>query len=149
MNHVPALKTATQMAVRAIGGIDAAAAVTRVGRARISEYQNRNSTTTAPVDIAIVLDEFAQEPFILQTMAHELGYNLTPIQLGHGDVAEIMEDVADKANDTMKMTIRVLADGIVTVEEAHSLGHELTKLRRVVDHALKIVRGLEKTGASS
>ena len=58
-------------------------------------------------------------------------------------------DVADKANDTMKMTIRVLADGIVTVEEAHSLGHELTKLRRVVDPAMKIVRGIEKTGAST
>ncbi|WP_252349838.1 hypothetical protein [Gluconobacter cerinus] len=81
-------------------------------------------------------------------MAHELGYHLTPVQLGHGDVAEIMEDVADKANDTMKMTIRVLADGIVTIEEAHKLGHELTMLRRVVDHALKIVRGLEKAGAS-
>ena len=59
-----------------------------------------------------------------------------------------MEDVANKANDTVKTTIRVLADGIVTVEEAHKLGHELTKLRRVVDHALKIVRGLEKAGAS-
>ncbi|GBR05964.1 hypothetical protein [Gluconobacter cerinus] len=59
MNHAPALKTATQLAVRAIGGIDAAAALTRVGRARISEYQNRNSATTAPIDVAIVLDEFA------------------------------------------------------------------------------------------
>ncbi|MCW2264622.1 hypothetical protein M2305_000569 [Gluconobacter cerinus] len=48
----------------------------------------------------------------------------------------------------MKTTTRVLADGIVTVEEAHKLGHELTKLRRVVDNALKIVRGLEKAGAS-
>ena len=81
MNHAPALKTATQLAVRAIGGIDAAAAVTRVGGARISEYQNRNSATTAPVDVAIVLDEFAQEPFILQAMAHELGHHLTPVQL--------------------------------------------------------------------
>ncbi|WP_244974403.1 hypothetical protein [Gluconobacter cerinus] len=59
MNHAPALKTATQLAVRAIGGINAAAAVTCVGRTRISEYQNRNSETTAPVDVAIVLDEFA------------------------------------------------------------------------------------------
>lgn len=57
-------------------------------------------------------------------------------------------DVADKANETVKTTTRVLADGIVTVEEAHKLGHELTKLRRVVDNALKIVRGLEKAGAS-
>ncbi|MBS1037440.1 hypothetical protein [Gluconobacter cerinus] len=48
----------------------------------------------------------------------------------------------------MKTTTRVLADGIVTVEEAHKLGHELTKLCRVVDHAMKIVRGLEKAGAS-
>ncbi|WP_264786542.1 hypothetical protein [Gluconobacter cerinus] len=75
-------------------------------------------------------------------------YHLTPVQLGHGDVVEIMEDVADKANDTVKTTIRVLADGIVTVEEAHKLGHELTKLRRVAEHAMKIVRGLEKAGAS-
>ncbi|MFT8770113.1 MAG: hypothetical protein ABF459_04365 [Gluconobacter cerinus] len=59
MNHAPALKTATQLAVRTIGGIDASAAVTRVGRARISEYQNCNSATTAPIDVAIVLNEFA------------------------------------------------------------------------------------------
>ncbi|MEJ5141352.1 hypothetical protein [Gluconobacter albidus] len=139
MNHAPALKTATQLAVRAIGGIDAAAAVTRVGRARISEYQNRNSTTTAPVDIAIVLDEFAQEPLILGAMAHAAGYTLTPLHLGHGDVAEIMEGVACNAGLTMATTVRVLADGIITPDEAADLSRDLSKLQRVVTHALQVV----------
>lgn len=43
MNHAPALKTATQLAVRAVGDIDAAAADTRVLRAG-NTSQNQSHT---------------------------------------------------------------------------------------------------------
>ncbi|MBF0889792.1 hypothetical protein [Gluconobacter cadivus] len=147
MNTVASIKTATQAAINRIGSIDAAASVVRVGRSQLSEYQSRNYTAVVPVDVAIVLDEFAQEPLILGAMAHAAGYTLTPLNLGYGDVAEIMEGVSLKAGLTMATTIRVLADGIVTPEEAADLSRDLANLQRVVTHALHIVRAKETGGS--
>ena len=146
MNTVAFIKTATQAAINRIGSIDAAASVVRVGRSQLSEYQSRNYPAVVPVDVAIVLDEFAQEPLILSAMAHAEGYTLTPLHLGHGDVAEIMEGVSLKAHLTMATTLRVLADGVVTPEEAADLSHDLANLQRVVTHALHIVRAKETGG---
>ncbi|GBQ93805.1 hypothetical protein [Gluconobacter albidus] len=139
MNTVASIKTATQAAINRIGSIDAAASVVRVGRSQLSEYQSRNYPAVVPVDVAIVLDEFAQEPLILGAMAHAAGYTLTPLHLGHGDVAEIMEGVACNAGLTMATTIRVLADGIIMPDEAADLSRDLAKLQRVVTHALQVV----------
>ncbi|KXV23606.1 hypothetical protein AD936_22190 [Gluconobacter japonicus] len=143
---VLAIKTATQAAIREVGSLDAAASVARVGRSQLSEYQSRNYPAVVPVDVAIVLDEFAQAPLILSAMAQAEGYSIAPIHLGKGDVAEIMESVATKSGSTMATTVRVLADGIVTVDEAHDLIADLIDLQRVVTHALQVVQGHAKGG---
>lgn len=147
MTLLSRIKTATQMAVKAIGGIDPAAEASRVSRARISEYQKRHSSSVIPVDVAVALDEFAQEPLILTVMAQHLGYVLVPIHVGEGHIPKSMEMVALRSGETMATTMRVMADGIIDDGEAVELEADLCKLQTAVGHGLRAVRTRIKKGA--
>lgn len=140
MTLLSRIKTATQMAVKAIGGVDPAAEASRVSRARISEYQKRHSSSVIPVDVAVALDEFAQEPLILTVMAQHLGYVLVPVHVGEGHIPSSMELVAKRAGDTMSTTVRIMADGVIDDAEAVELEAELCKLQTAVSHGLRAVR---------
>lgn len=147
MTLLSRIKTATQMAVKAIGGVDPAAEASRVSRARISEYQKRHSASVIPVDVAVALDEFAQEPLILSVMAQHLGYVLVPVHVGEGHIPSSMELVAKCAGDTMTTTVRIMADGIIDDSEAVELEAELCKLQTAVSHGLRAVRSRIKKGS--
>lgn len=138
--NIARIKTATQAAIRLVGGVEAAASCTRVGKTQISEYQNRNTALVVPVDVAIELDAYAQQPLILSAMATTAGYALLPIKLGEGCVATSMEHVAATAGQTMATTVRVLADGIVEPHEAADLSRDLAELIRVATVALQAVQ---------
>ena len=147
MTLLSRIKTATQMAVKAIGGVDPAAEASRVSRARISEYQKRHSSSVIPVDVA--LDEFAQEPLILTVMAQHLGYVLVPVHVGEGHIPSSMELVAKRAGDTMSTTVRIMADGVIDDGEAVELEAELCKLQTAVSHGLRAVRSRIKKGSQA
>lgn len=149
MTLLSRIKTATQMAVKAIGGVDPAAEASRVSRARISEYQKRHSPSVIPVDVAVALDEFAQEPLILTVMAQHLGYVLVPIHVGEGHIPASMEEVARRSGETMATTVRIMADGVIDDEEAVELEADLCKLQTAVSHGLRAVRARIKSGASA
>ncbi|MFT8778437.1 MAG: hypothetical protein ABF893_17540, partial [Gluconacetobacter liquefaciens] len=72
-HDIAAIKTATKQVVSAVGGIDAAASATRVGRSQIADYYNRNSPQVVPADVAVALDQCAEHPHILSAMAHAEG----------------------------------------------------------------------------
>lgn len=146
MTLLSRIKTATQDAVKVIGGVDPAAKASRVSRARISEYQKRHSAAVIPVDVAIALDEFAQEPLILSVMAQHLGFVLVPIHIGEGHIPQTMEVVAARSGDTMATTMRIMADGIIDDDEAVELEGELCRLQTAVSHGLKAVRARIKGG---
>lgn len=144
---VAAIKTATKQLVAALGGCDAAASATRVGRTQINEYSNRNSPQMIPVDVAAALDRCAEHPFVLAALAHAEGYGLLPLQIGHGDVAKDMENIATSAGELMAETIRVLADGLVSDDERHALLERLGRLQHFVSHATGTLRGMQPAAA--
>lgn len=140
---IAAIKTATKTAVGALGGIDAAASVSRVGRSTIADYYNRQCQQVIPLDIAVALDQCAQHPHLLSAMAHAEGYGLLPLQIGHGDVAQDMENIATSAGELMAETVRALADGVVTNDERHALLERLHRLQHFVSHATATLRGMQ------
>lgn len=146
MNTVPSIKTATQAAINRIGSIDAAASVVRVGRSQLSEYQSRNSSSVVPADVAITLDEFAQEPLILSAMAQAEGFMLMPVHLGESNGHHGMDQVAAKASATMTHAIEALADGKYDQMEAALACRDLTNLIRVAHSALHALRPIAKGG---
>lgn len=142
--NVRKIKTATQAAIKVVGGVDAAASFVRVGRSQLSDYQNRHSQSVVPVDVAIDLDTSAQEPFILAAMALAEGYILSPLKMGEGDLATDIEKVSHSFNETIATTLRVLADGVVEEHEVTAMRATLSSLHRVVGHALNNLRATEE-----
>ncbi|MDR6182086.1 phage regulatory CII family protein [Asaia bogorensis] len=136
------IKTATQSVIRAIGGIDAAASFTRVGRSQLSDYQNRQCPCVIPADIAIEFDACAQQPIILSVMASQLGYTLLPIDLGEGCAATSMAEVCSTVGATMSATMKALADGRIDQHEAIDLAHRLNNIIRVTSIALQDMQSL-------
>lgn len=143
------IKTATQAAIRAVGGVDAAASFARVGRSQLSDYQNRHSPSIVPVDVAVELDKCAQEPIILSAMALAEGHSLVALHFGEGDVAASVADIAETSGETLREAVLVLADGVVTQEEAVALEQRLHDLQRAVSHSLNVVRGIAHPEAAS
>lgn len=141
-HDIAAIKTATKQVVGAVGGIDAAASATRVGRSQIADYYNRNSPQVVPADVAVALDQCAEHPHILAAMAHAEGYTILPIRIGEGDIAQNMQDIALGAGELMAETVRVLADGIVTEDERQALMARLQHLNHFVNHAMATLRGM-------
>lgn len=140
--QVACLKTATQAAIRLVGGVEAAASCTRVGKTQISEYQNRNSPHVVPTDVAVALDGYAQQPFILAAMATIEGYALLPIAFGEGCAATAMSEVAASASGTMTAAIRALVDGRIDRTEAADLSQRLGELIRHSTDALQKMQAL-------
>lgn len=122
-----ALKTATRLSVRAIGGQEAACYVTRIdSHVTIGRYGRPQEVLHfAPVDVAIDLDHEAGDPHILRAMAQALGYvvialppaNAGPEWTGH------LGRVARESGEVLAQLGTALADdGKIDAEEIRHLG---------------------------
>lgn len=146
MTNIAAIKTATQKAIEEAGGVDAVASAVRVGRSQISDYQNKHSPSVVPVDVALDLDRYAGEPLLLAEFAKQSGYAITPFTFGEGDIAAVMQRFIRRSGSTSETTVRILADGIVTLEEANDLLKDLLDVRHVNELAIQIVNAHIKNG---
>lgn len=133
-----AIKTATANAIGKVGGVHAAETICRVGNSQLSDYQNPHRPSIVPVDVALDLDRRAHEPVILREIARIEGYALMPVHVGTGTVAESMERVSLNSSAALQTTLRILADGIVTEDEARELSADLHSLLTVVHEAMRV-----------
>lgn len=145
---VPSLKTATKQAVEHVGGIDAAATISRVGRTQFSDYSNRQRDGMVPVDVALDLDHCAEKPLILAAMAQALGYVVIPMHIGPGDFGSDMSEVAISSGDAVSTAMRVLADNQIDPPEADEIAPKLSRTIHALQRALSIVHEVQKSGQS-
>ncbi|KAA8387350.1 hypothetical protein FOH24_13835 [Acetobacter tropicalis] len=135
--HVAAIKTATIEAIERNGGpfaLEHSSAI-RVGKSQISDYQNRNKPQVVPVDVAIELDRLAQAPLILAAMARAEGYDLIPSNLkAHGYVPRDLAKYAKSTSEVLQVGLDSIADGEVSVAEAHEILDQINKSRIISDH---------------
>lgn len=75
------LKQATRHLVKACGGLEAAAAVTRVGHSELSRYYDPREKLLIPADIIADLERDCGRPILTQTLANLIGFEL--VQLPH------------------------------------------------------------------
>lgn len=131
---VAAIKTATKKAIQHLGGIDAAATISRVGRSQLSDYGNRNSPQVVPVDVAVDLDTSAQEPLILAAMAHAEGFRLVPVKIsGTGHIPKELAKFSKFSSEVLQEGIESLEDGRVDVAEARAILEHLHPSRQAMD----------------
>lgn len=131
---IPAIKTATKEVVQRVGGYEAAASISRVGKSTLNDYANRASPLIVPVDVAIVLDCCAQQPIILAAMAHAEGFALVPMHFGEGHIPKDMAEFTDKASQAIQRGFEALEDRRVDVHEAHEIARCLGDVIRVAEH---------------
>lgn len=75
------LKTACRRLVDAAGGIDPAAASTRVSRATMAQYYSpadRDEAVFMPIDIVVDLERVTGEPLVSRHLARLAGHDLVP-----------------------------------------------------------------------
>lgn len=114
-----ALKANTQAAYDAVGGTSSASGLLGVGISALSKYASQDDQwreNFIRVDLAADLDRRSPHPFILTTMARELGFALVRDELPEG------ADVKLCPMSLLKLD-RVLDDVVDEVANALSDGH--------------------------
>ncbi len=75
-NEYSRLKQATRHLVKACGGLEAAAAITRVGHSELSRYYDPREKLHIPADIVADLERDCGRPILTQTLANLIGFEL-------------------------------------------------------------------------
>lgn len=143
-----ALKTATRHLVDEAGGIDAAGASTRVGRATMAQYYSRderNAAVYAPLDVIADLEAATGVPTITRHLARLAGYELVPALAK--DAEAVAPSDAVRAALMMgaslsvgvgryqQLAIEAAEDGNISPAELRELEEALYKLSRVTQSA--------------
>lgn len=127
-----ALKAATRRLVERVGGVDAAAAVTRVGRSQLSVYGVPDSDQYAPIDIVADLEAEAAAPLVTQALAAAQHLALGPMNAAASaapvslltHVAQLTKELGDVA----RVAADADADGNLSAAELASLITETSDL---------------------
>lgn len=124
-----------------VGGIDAAASVTRVGRAQLSNYQSIEHDQVMPADVAARLEEIAREPIITSELARRAGYALVPTEpMSPCDLGEVLEKLGKEVGEVFSAFATALADGHTTDDERACIARELQDVIAASHRALAAVQ---------
>ncbi len=131
------LKTATSVLVRDLGGVDAAAVTTRVGRTMLDDYGLPGSRHFAPVDVVLDLERVLRRPVVTQQLALASGFDLVPIEAAQGGLvparlAAFGREVAALFGEAAM----ALADHTLTEPEAETLRARVAETRRTLGELL-------------
>jgi hypothetical protein len=143
-----ALKTAFKREISILGGLEAAASCTRVGKSVLSEYGAIQAPASfPPVDVVLDLERIAGLPLVTECLARSQGFRLLPIELpGEGDVVEALQAVTTDVGQTMADALRACAGGLLDAD-LRVLDRDLGELVRAAGMAHALIRG--RLGAGS
>ena len=123
------IKAAVRIAVGYVGGIDAAASITRVGRTLIGAYQDLASDRFIPADVILDIEAIAGGPHITAALARAQGYELLALaHHGPADVAVMMAGIGTEASRAFTTLAEALGDGLLSDKERYRLAGDLDAL---------------------
>lgn len=131
------LKSVFKRVIDDVGGIDAMAGFTRVGRSQLDSYSNRFVPKFAPIDVVLDAEKIGQTPHVTTALARAQGYELVRVENRGADrlaveLARIGRDIGDLfANATT-----LLAGGKVSDKERLALIADLDDLGRASREAV-------------
>lgn len=136
-------KTLARVLVERVGGLEAAAACTRVRRAQLGNYQSPNADEAfMPVDVVARLEHVAGEPLITQYLANRAGYAIIPVEpVAEGELAALLARVGAESGAVFTAYAEAMAgDGKVDEAERAAIARELGDLIRAATMALGHLR---------
>lgn len=145
---VASIKEATLKAINTIRTFDVAASFTRVQKTQLSGYVNKSQPFVVPLDVAIDLDQAAQQfsghAPILTVYAQSLGYVVIPLHVGPGDFGQDMSEFAITSGDVLGTAVRILEDGRIDPHEAREIAPKLMQGKHILERALARVHQVQK-----
>lgn len=135
-----ALKRATTDMVKGVGGIEAAAAFTRVGKTMLADYGSLNKPECfAPIDVIADLEPLARErsgwPHVVQALCRMLGGVFVPVPeapVTGSDLFEKHAALAKEASDVTGAICAGMKDGKWDPEDGAELEKHCDELLVVV-----------------
>lgn len=125
------LKTASRALIGACGGIDGAAASTRVGRSELSRYQDPHTLgVSMPVDVVADLEAACGVPFVTRALAARAEHALIPLHVS-GDPAALSRHLSAVAKEFAEMVAAATAaqsDGVLERRELDDMDREAVEL---------------------
>ena len=123
------------------GGIECAAASTRVNQAQIARYGQPHGTDWMPIDVVADLEKEIGAPVVSRALAQTLGYELVPLPAGRwdGDINQQLAAMLKEMGDVVRSIGQALADdGCISKDEARKL-----QLRKELADLLQVAVGMD------
>lgn len=137
-----ALKTAFRALVQRVGGLDAAATVTRVRPSQIAAYYDPNQPQQLmPADIVADLERVAGEPLVTAQLARLAGHMLVPMMAGLGSEARAIAAVFQETGELGARWASAMEDGHLDDAEVGRVQTELADLHRAAGAAMALLAG--------
>lgn len=122
-------KAAARALIAACGGLDEAAAVCRVGRTSLSNYENVNETATMPADIITELEAYCGGRSIYSARLYAAADRPEPSLDLQGDALRLTELGARMTRELHEY----LADHHLDERERRALAPTITTLRQLLE----------------
>lgn len=141
-DHHRALKAMFRVLIGKCGGLDASAAVVRVGRSQLANYTDMHSDQFAPADVVADLEAVAGEPWVTSELARRGGFILLPaVPEGDGVLAKDMAALCREFSEACGAYADAMSnDGQVDMAEAERIARELGDVVRIASGALAHLR---------
>jgi hypothetical protein len=139
-----ALKTAFKLLVADLGGIEAAATCTRVGKSQIAEYGSVNAPERhVPADVLLALETVAGAPHVTAALARAQGYKLVRLESAArpGDLAVVTSRLAADVTHFYGDFSAAIAGGALTEGERTVLLADIDHVRATAEEAATALRG--------
>ena len=143
-----ALKTAVQVIVRQLGGLDAAATCCRVGRSNLGDYgSHAHPDRYIPADVILDLEAIAGEPIITTALARAQGYRLEPVAARQtGDVVSPAQRLMRAAAELSAQLLDALEDHTISPAERDGLLATAGLARQAADAVMASLHPLQDQG---
>ena len=135
-----ALKTGFRVLVQGCGGLEAAAAATRVAKTGLAAGYDQEAADRFPaLDVVADLERAAGQPVITKLLAAMHGMALVHVEPISGCVLSAIASVGEHSGEVFAAFGRAMADGAITVAERETLRREMLDLVAVATEAAAIL----------
>lgn len=140
-----ALKTGFRVLVQQAGGLEAAAAATRVNKTVLAASYDQEAKDRFPaLDVVADLERAAGVPVVTRLLAGMHGLALVHVEPISGCAISAMASVGQNSSEVFAAFGRALADGVITEAERAVLRQEMLDLVAVATEAAAILEGVKK-----
>lgn len=131
-----AFKALARTLIDAVGGLDAAAAATRVGKSQLGNYQSPHHEQFMPVDVVARLELLGGEPLITAELARRAGCRLVPVQaISGGQLGALLAHLGSEVGDMFATYATAWRDGRISRDEMAAIQRDLQSLIRAASNA--------------